>query len=196
MLIEKKRHDGIRSGAITMLFRRWRRPQASAGHVYRTGLGRVAVDALDVVVPGGITDADAVAAGYPSADAVISDLHGQEGDPIYRLAIRFLDEPDPRDELASAGELPDEELQALTAKLAKLDRSSAIGPWTEHTLDVINRLPAVRAGDLAAELGRDAAQFKLDVRKLKNLGLTISLGTGYRISPRGAAYLGKLRDTP
>jgi hypothetical protein len=27
------------------------------------------------------------------------------------------------------------------------------------------------------------------VRKLKNLGLTISLETGYQLSPRGAAYL-------
>ena len=31
--------------------------------------------------------------------------------------------------------------------------------------------------------------FKLHVRKLKNLGLTISLGTGYRLSPRGESYL-------
>jgi len=30
---------------------------------------------------------------------------------------------------------------------------------------------------------------KRDVRKLKNLGLTHSLDVGYRISPRGAAYL-------
>lgn len=194
MLIEKKRHDGIRSGAITVMFRRWQRPQATAGHVYRTGLGRVAVDALDIVTPEGISDADASAAGYPSADAVVSDLHGRDGDPVYRLAIRFVDEPDPRDELASAGKLPEAELAALTAKLAKLDRLSKTGPWTEKTLDVIARRPAVRAGDLAAELGRDATQFKLDVRKLKNLGLTISLGTGYRISPRGATYLAKLRD--
>jgi hypothetical protein len=31
--------------------------------------------------------------------------------------------------------------------------------------------------------------FKLDVRKLKNLGLTLSLEVGYRLSPRGEAYL-------
>jgi hypothetical protein len=31
---------------------------------------------------------------------------------------------------------------------------------------------------------------KLDVRKLKNLGLTISLPTGYELSPRGRAFLG------
>ena len=34
--------------------------------------------------------------------------------------------------------------------------------------------PARRAPDLAASFGRDTAPFKIDVRKLKNLGLTIS----------------------
>lgn len=38
-------------------------------------------------------------------------------------------------------------------------------------------------------LGVDKEWFKLNVRKLKNLGLTESLETGYRISPRGRALL-------
>jgi hypothetical protein len=33
------------------------------------------------------------------------------------------------------------------------------------------------------------------VRKLKNLGLTISLEVGYRLSPRGAAYLAAIDAT-
>ena len=37
--------------------------------------------------------------------------------------------------------------------------------------------------------GRERAPFKLDVRKLKNLGLTLSFEIGYRVSPRGEAYL-------
>ncbi|MEW9552894.1 hypothetical protein [Nonomuraea sp. NPDC050783] len=189
MLIERERHDGIRSGAITVLFRRWRRAQASAGNVYRTALGRVAVDAIDVVTAERITEADAAAAGYPSAAAVAADLRGRPGDPVFRLRIRYLDEPDPRDELAAAGDLSEEELRVLAARLDRLDRASGTGPWTGATLEIIGRRPEVRAADLAAELGRDPAQFKLDVRKLKNLGLTLSLGTGYRLSPRGASYL-------
>ena len=47
----------------------------------------------------------------------------------------------------------------------------------------------VRAADLAESFGRETQPFKTDVRKLKNLGLTISLEVGYRLSPRGAAYL-------
>ena len=39
-------------------------------------------------------------------------------------------------------------------------------------------------------LGRpELAPFKVDVRKLKALGLTESLEVGYRLSPRGRAFL-------
>jgi hypothetical protein len=56
-------------------------------------------------------------------------------------------------------------------------------------LEVIASRPATRAADLAAGFGRETQPFKTDVRKLKNLGLTESLEVGYRLSPRGAAYL-------
>ena len=57
---------------------------------------------------------------------------------------------------------------------------------------MIAERPAVRAGDLAASFGRETAPFKLDVRKLKALGLTLSLTVGYQLSPRGQAYLAQL----
>jgi hypothetical protein len=56
-------------------------------------------------------------------------------------------------------------------------------------LAAINAEPGRRAGDLAAAAGRETLPYKLDVRKLKALGLTISLPVGYRLSPRGGAYL-------
>jgi predicted transcriptional regulator len=71
-----------------------------------------------------------------------------------------------------------------------LDRTT---PWTRSTLELIEARPEVRAGDLAEQVGREMHPFKLDVRKLKNLGLTVSLGTGYRLSPRGEAYLDAIR---
>jgi hypothetical protein len=77
----------------------------------------------------------------------------------------------------------------LDARLARLDRASSHGPWTAATLALIAARPAVRAGDLADAVGRERLAFKADVRKLKNLGLTLSLATGYQLSPRGEAYL-------
>ena len=43
--------------------------------------------------------------------------------------------------------------------------------------------------DLAARVGRETADFKKDVRKLKELGLTESLAIGYLLSPRGEAVV-------
>ena len=54
---------------------------------------------------------------------------------------------------------------------------------------MIAERPEVRAPDLAASVGRETQPFKTDVRKLKELGLTESLLVGYRLSPRGRAYL-------
>jgi hypothetical protein len=192
MRIERQRHLGIRSGTITVMFRRWKRSQVLAGNVYRTAAGRVAVDAVDIVEFADITDSDARAAGYDSARSVREDLRGSPEYTVYRLRIRYVDEPDPRDQLAATNDLSLQDVVELRSKLERLDRFGADGPWTEVTLRIIRRRPAVRAADLAAELGCDPVRFKLDVRKLKNLGLTVSLDTGYEISPRGSAYLAGL----
>ena len=56
-------------------------------------------------------------------------------------------------------------------------------------LELIAERPETHAETLAASLGREKLPFKRDVRKLKELGLTESLLVGYRLSPRGRAYL-------
>ncbi|RVX45669.1 hypothetical protein EDD27_8482 [Nonomuraea polychroma] len=88
------------------------------------------------------------------------------------------------DEEARAAGYPDR--AALTARLTRM------GPWAVRTLRLIAERPGVRAADLAPAVGQDLARFKLNVRKLKALGLTISLETGYRLSPRGQAYLSSI----
>lgn len=44
---------------------------------------------------------------------------------------------------------------------------------------------------LAGRVGLERLDFKERVRKLKALGLTLSLDVGYRLSPRGEAFLDK-----
>ncbi|MFP8878572.1 MAG: hypothetical protein VCE43_03450 [Myxococcota bacterium] len=57
----------------------------------------------------------------------------------------------------------------------------------------IDALDRVRVGSITRDQAEYAAietrVFKADVRKLKNLGLTISCEVGYEISPRGRAFL-------
>ncbi|HYN64664.1 MAG TPA: hypothetical protein VES36_08670, partial [Candidatus Limnocylindrales bacterium] len=74
----------------------------------------------------------------------------------------------------------------------RLDRLSTHGSWTRAVLEAIRDQPGLRAGDLAAEMGRPRLPFKMDVRKLKELGLTESLAIGYRLSPRGEALLQRM----
>lgn len=177
------------SGQVTLVHRRWQTQLVYAGRTYRTNIGRIVIDATDELDAAQIVDHDAVRAGKADADEVRAALRGDAEWPVFRIKFHLADEPDPRAELAARTELDDVELADLHARLARLDRASPRGAWTHSTLEVIAAQPATRASDLAAGLGRETGPFKLDVRKLKNLGLTYSLEVGYRLAPRGEAYL-------
>ncbi len=180
---------GIRDGSITLTFRRWKRPQVVAGRRYRTPAGIIEVEAVDIVSPARIRAADAPRAGAPTRAALLARLQGRADLPVYRIAFHLVDEPDPRAELAKDAQLAPDDVAAIDRRLERLDRASRTGPWTAAVLAVIAEYPERRAPDLAAMFGRETTPFKLDVRKLKNLGLTLSFRVGYRLSPRGEAYL-------
>lgn len=189
MLMQMRFREAIERGEVTLTFRRWKRPQVVAGNTYRTAAGRIVVDAVDVVDPDRITAADAKRAGFASRAELLGELRGSPDLPTYRVRFRPARNPDPRRELAARAALSAEDVDDISRRLARLDRASAHGSWTLDVLHTIAARPAVRAADLAAGFGRETQPFKLDVRKLKNLGLTLSLDVGYRLSPRGEAYL-------
>jgi hypothetical protein len=193
VLFQQRFWAGIADGSITKTFRRWKRRQVVAGHRYRTAGGIVEVHAVDVVGEVDVTDEDARCAGYLSAAALLADLRGERGDAIYRIAFAVVNEPDPRAELAARDALSADDVAVIDGRLDRLDRASSHGPWTAAVLAAIATQPAVRAGDLAQQFGRERLAFKTDVRKLKNLGLTLSLDVGYRVSPRGEEYLRRTR---
>ena len=189
MLFEQRLREGLRDGTITLAFRRWRRAQVVAGHHYRTGLGMVCAEAVDQVAIAEITEAQARAAGYPDVAALLGDLRGDPALPLYRIRFRRHDQPDPRDELAATATLTDAEAASIGARLARMDAASKRGPWTAAILAQIAEKPAVSSVFLAEAMGWERPEFKVHVRRLKALGLTISLDVGYRLSPRGQAYL-------
>lgn len=184
--------ERIVAGEVTLAFRRWKRPQTRSGGQLRTQAGVLAFDDVRVVDEGAISEADAMAAGYTSREALIRELNRWGDGDIYRLTLRLAGE-DPRIALRESAELPDDDMEQIQTRLSRFDRRET-GPWTERTLRLIEAHPATRATELAAETGRETLHFKTDVRKLKELGLTESLGTGYRLSPRGQAYLERLGD--
>ena len=56
-------------------------------------------------------------------------------------------------------------------------------------LALIADRPGVVSTVLAEAMGWERQDFKLRVRRLKQLGLTLSLDVGYRLSPCGESYL-------
>jgi hypothetical protein len=109
---------------------------------------------------------------------------------VYRVRLSWVGE-DPRLSLRSS--VPEaDDLTNLAAAVAKLDAGKRSGPWTRPILEWIRDNPGVISTELAALLGREVAPMKADIRRLKALGLTESLRVGYRLSPRGVAYLDSL----
>ncbi len=182
------------TGAITVQFRRWAIARVLAGRTYRTNAGRIEIRSVRPIDPAKLTKADARRAGRPSPEQLLAELPGDPAHPLWRVEFALAVDPDPRAALAADAALDDAAVADLTKRLDRLDLASSHGPWTRQYLTTIAERPGVRAPDLAATYGRETAPFKIDVRKLKNLGLTHSLAVGYELSPRGRAYLE--RTTP
>jgi hypothetical protein len=183
------RHDvlaGIEAGRIAAVYRKWDRARVKAGSNLRTAIGVVEVVSVDAVDPIELTEDDAIEGGFDSLAHLVASA-GSRGGTLYRIRLRHVG-PDPR--VALRESLPDTaDMIEIDRRLQRLDSSSKHGSWTRETLGLIAENPGVRAEDLAASVGREKMPFKLDVRKLKELGLTESLVTGYRLSPRGEAVL-------
>lgn len=190
MLFRRPALEGIAAGKIDLAFRRWARARVRRGGRLRTGVGVLEVDAVDVVTIGGISEQDARRAGFSSRAALMDELDGRDG-RVYRVRLHLAG-PDPRVDLRERSALTADELAEVRRRLARLDAASRRGAWTTAVLALIRDHPGTRAAELAEHFGRETRAFKLDVRKLKELGLTESLEVGYRLSPRGRAVLRRL----
>jgi len=190
LLFKKPFHAGLQSGAITLTFRRWQKPHVRPGGRYRCHpIGVLEVDSVSLVTVASITAQDATRAGFTTRDETVAYLAElgplDDTTEVYRVELHHGGDGD-RVELALEAELTDADVATITTKLARLDKG---GKWTAKTLALISAYPRVAASQLAKKLGRETLPFKVDVRKLKKLGLTQSFEVGYEISPRGVAYL-------
>jgi hypothetical protein len=189
VLFTKDAWPGLADGSITLTVRAWTKPQAKTGGHYR--VAGMLLEATDVrqVPAGELTEADAVAAGEES----LSQLLARLGDPapdqlVWKVGLRYMGRDD-RHDRREHDDLTDDDLAALKTRLDRLDARSPSGPWTRTTLRLIEKYPGVVSTALARHAKQDRPAFKINVRKLKEMGLTESLDIGYRLSPRGEALL-------
>lgn len=188
MLFESGLWPAIADGSVTVAFRMWKRPTVKAGGTLRSPVGMLAIDAVDLVERAELNEADARAAGEPDLDALLARLPVEEGRRLHRIRFHRAGE-DPRDALRADDDLDDRAVAEIAAALERSDSRADAGPWTRAVLEVIGAGPGVRSAELCEQVGMEQHVFKTRVRRLKSLGLTESLEVGYRLSPRGRAFL-------
>lgn len=184
MLFKKAVLDGIKAGRVTVAFRCWTKPTVRAGGALRTPVGVLAIEQVEPVEPDDILEEDAGRAGFDSREALLVELRKGRAGTLYRIGFHLAG-PDPREALRRNDRLDADDFAALRERLAALDTSSRSGPWTADTLRRIGERDGRTAGEIADSLGIDKPTVKRKIRLLKELGLTESLPSGYRLSERG-----------
>lgn len=191
MLLSQKTLDAIVNGGIDRVYRRWKRPAVVEGTLQRTSHGLVEVIGVRQVDE---SEIDAGAAGFATADEVLAGIRPPEtGRSLYEVRVRWAGK-DPRLELRESSDLDEAAMDAIDSVVSGIGRRG--GPTGIELLQTIAANPATLARDLADEVGVERDVLKRRIRQLKELGLTESLRVGYRLAPRGVAYLARRSDRP
>lgn len=184
MLLSQKTLDAIVTGEIDRVYRRWKRPGVVVGTLQRTSHGLVEVIGVRQVEE---SEIEPDAAGCDTTEEVLAGIRPPEsGRSLYEVRVRWAGE-DPRLSLRETTDFDEAAMEAMDKVVSGIGRHG--GPTGIELLQLIAANPATLAQDLANEMGVERDVLKRRIRQLKEIGLTESLRVGYRLSPRGKAYL-------
>jgi len=192
LLFQKRFHAGLVEGSVTRTFRLWDSPHVKVGGRYRVHpIGVVEVSQVSRVPLSALTDADARAGGFESKAALLEYLRPVAKVPltsaslVFDVTLKHAGDGD-RVQIAMDAKLTKDDVLTIAKRLERLDQKK---PWTMKALKLIKRRPRIAASKLAPSMGLETLPFKVNVRKLKRLGLTQSFEVGYEVSPRGLAFM-------
>jgi len=188
MLSKKKVLTLLEKGNIHTAFRKWTLPKVSKLGTLLTPVGQLRIKSISKIGYDQISDDELIRAGYKNRKELDKEFTFKDSGDIYKIEFE-LEEADPRVELRESTDISDKEMTKIIGKLKRLDEIGEIKNWTYKVLEVVDGEPGNYAIDYSTKLGYKKEWFKLNIRKLKNLGLTISLRNGYEISPRGKIVL-------
>lgn len=191
MLFKQDHLLRIKAGEISLAFRKWNRPSVVKGTLLKTSIGQVEIQDVSRIEQVDIDQEQAILAGHASLTELLALLETVKEGSIYKIQLRY-HSPDPRIALRENVDLTAEELQLLKKKLDRMDETGKYGAWVRRVMMTIDSNPNKRAQDLAEMLDVSKDWLKINIRKLKNLGLTISHEVGYTISPRGQVVMKNL----
>lgn len=90
MLLKRDVLEAIKSGAISVQFRRWTRPTVKPGGTLKTKLGVLHIGKVEDMSPGDVTLADARAAGFGDLGDFRAWLASMKEGPLFqRIEVSF-----------------------------------------------------------------------------------------------------------
>jgi hypothetical protein len=192
MLFKQKILEQISEGKVKMAFRKWKKPTVKMGGTLLTSVGQLKITSVEIIDYKDIKESEIKKAGYDNRFELDKTLQGRDEGDLYRIKFKLKGE-DPRIELRETTQMSQADVDKLTEQLDRLDKASKEGAWTRKILTLISKKPEEHAIYYANIMGMEKEPLKVNVRKLKNLGLTISYAHGYAVSPRGEAYLDAMK---
>lgn len=192
MLIKMETLQRIKAGEITHALRSWVLPTVRIGSRLRTAIGFLEIKDVREVLISDLIERDASQAGHASLNDLVNELMKRPDGTIYRILLRFAG-PDDRKTLAQDHDLSEQACNLVLMQLRKIDRGVAREGWALKVLELIVEFPRVASTHLAEPIHEEKTAFKTRVRRLKELGLTENLKTGYQLSPRGQKTVKTMR---
>ena len=193
MLIKQAQLEKIRIGQISLIFRKWKKKIINKGTLLKTSIGQVEILDIKEISSTEISVKDTHEAGYEKLSDLLETLNSYPG-KLFKIGVRYHSQ-DPRIILRNKSTLDKVEFDQIKLKLQRLDKYSKHGDWTILVLHAILENPKLKSGDLAFIVDKERVWLKTNIRKLKNVGLTISHEVGYSISPLGKIFLEKYRSS-
>ena len=193
MLFKDAHLQGIKSGKITLAFRKWQKASVKIGSLLHTSVGLVEIRKIEPVNENDITEQDALNAGFADKTQLLKSFTHNSTGTIFKISVNY-HSADPRIKLREQTELSEQQFTDLKKKLERLDNHSKQGHWTGEILLTIKDNPNLHAIGIAKLAGFEKEWLKLNIRKLKNLGLTISHNVGYELSPLGNRFTERLQN--
>ncbi|NNE16455.1 MAG: hypothetical protein HKN51_15850, partial [Saprospiraceae bacterium] len=180
MLIKLTQLKKIKDGKVSLAFRKWNNARVKKGSNIKTAVGLINIIDINKISLKDLSESEAIKAGYDNLEELQNELTSREGN-LYKISLKYHSE-DPRIALRNKSDLTKKDFEELKNKLDRFDKFSKSGDWTLDVLKTISSNPKLKAGELALILGKEKSWLKTNIRKLKNLGLTISHEVGYSIS--------------
>ncbi|MEE2636020.1 MAG: ASCH domain-containing protein [Acidobacteriota bacterium] len=178
---------------VSLVFRRGRRPTVKTGDTLRPVVGILRLTPVDEVSGSSISADDVPHAEYETPQALRASVANRDG-RLYRINVSYAG-ADPRLTLLEDDAPSEDDLTDGLTTLQLIDTRSRPGLWTKIRLELIARHPRQPAKTLAAALDCEKDCLKPQIRKLKNLGLTVRHERGYSLSPRGQLVLARLASS-